>query len=118
MEAGVAVLEAKPLLIFNVGASDGAIEAGATVLDTVGGVVGDILAVVKEEDRHHSDASSFSSSTAVSKPSSSSLRFIEAYFSQLNASKSCCVETLRLLQKLRSCSLHEREIEAGGGVVE
>ena len=40
MEAGVAVLKAKPLLIFNVGASDGAIEAGVAVLDTAGGVGG------------------------------------------------------------------------------
>ena len=42
MEAGVAVvLEAKPLLIFNVGASDGAIEAGAKVGETLGWVGGD-----------------------------------------------------------------------------
>ena len=66
---------AKPLLIFNVGASDGAIEAGATVSDTVGGVGGVIdprgVEVVERVGASHLDSFSPSDSSA---PSSSSER--------------------------------------------
>jgi hypothetical protein len=63
----------KPLLIFNVGASGGAIEAGAKVLETMGWVGGDFPPERScdgvEVRETHSEFSA--SSTAVSNPSKS-----------------------------------------------
>ena len=78
-------MEAKPLLIFNVGASDGAIETGAMVEETmgwVGGIEGPVGAVGSTEDEMtHSEPSS--PSAAVSNPSSSESESEAVYPSQL-----------------------------------
>lgn len=72
---------AKPLLIFNVGASDGAIEAGAAVWDTAGGVGGlkDPSGVELFPWVGASQLDSSSPSAAVSNPSSSSARSAPMY---------------------------------------
>jgi hypothetical protein len=75
LEAAVLCLPlgAKPLLIFNVGASDGAIEAGAMVENTMGWVGGLIDPVgaggITEDEMTHSEPSS--PSAAILNPSSS-----------------------------------------------